>query len=118
LRRNREQSAGKTFRKISDAVLTELTNEANRALFGVGRAFHIGRLTVVDAECYEAMGAAFNNFSRLQGALEGVAEMAPNSQHAGEDGEHCVVHWGAQPRDGHAGEGRPEAAFSGADVVE
>jgi hypothetical protein len=55
-------------------VLTELTNEANRALFGVGRAFHIGRLTVVDAECYEAMGAAFNNFSRLQGAPEGVAE--------------------------------------------
>ena len=61
------QGEGKTFRRVSDAELEELTNQAQRALFGVGRAFHIGRMTVVDAECYEAMAAAFNNFSKLQG---------------------------------------------------
>jgi hypothetical protein len=67
------QSEDKTFRRVSDAELEELTKQAQRALFGVGRAFHIGRMTVVDADCYEAMAAAFNNFSKLQGALEGVA---------------------------------------------
>ena len=73
------QSEGKTFRRVSDAELGDLTNQVKRALFGVGRAFQIGRMTVVDADCYEAMAAAFNNFSKLQGALEGVAEMAPTA---------------------------------------
>jgi hypothetical protein len=73
------QGEGETFRRVSDAELEELTNQARRALFGVGRAFHIGRMTVVDAECYEAMAAAFNNFSKLQETLEGVAEMAPTA---------------------------------------
>jgi hypothetical protein len=73
------QSEGKRFRRVSDAELEELTNQAKRALFGVGRAFHIGRMTVVDADCYEAMAAAFNNFTKLQGTLEGVGEMAPTS---------------------------------------
>ena len=72
------QSEGKTFRRVSDAELEELTNQAQRALFGAGRAFHIGRMTV-NADCYEAMAAAFNNFTKLQGTLEGVAEMAPTA---------------------------------------
>jgi hypothetical protein len=93
------QSEGKTFRKISDAELKEATNEAKRALFGVGRAFHIGRLTVVDAECYEAMGVAFNNFSKLEGALEGIAELAPTAADMREKMASIVLFTGVLNRD-------------------
>jgi hypothetical protein len=72
-----KQSEGKDFREISDAELEEVSDQTKRALLGVGRAFHVGRLTVVDAECYEAMGKAFNNFAKLRSALQGVGEITP-----------------------------------------
>jgi len=84
------QSEGKAFRRVSDTELEDLTNQVKRALFGVGRAFHIGRMTIVDADCYEAMAAAFNNFSKLQVAMEGVAVMAPTTP-AMRDGMASVV---------------------------
>lgn len=93
------QSEGKPSRKVSDAELEELTNQAKRALFGVGRAFHIGRLTVVEADCYEAMAAAFNNFSELQDALERVAEMAPTAPDMREKMASIVLFTGGLNRD-------------------
>jgi hypothetical protein len=48
-------------------------------MLGVGRAFHVGRLTIVDAECFEAMGEAFNNFGKLRTELQGVRELAPTA---------------------------------------
>ncbi len=72
-----KESEGKTFRQIPDAEQEDVSHQAKRALLGVGRAFHAGRLTVVDADCYEAMGEAFNNFAKLQAALEGTAELTP-----------------------------------------
>jgi len=74
-----KESEGKEFRKISDAELDEVSDQTNRALLDVGRAFHVGRLTIVDAECYEAMGEAFNNFAKLQTALQGVGEVTPTA---------------------------------------
>lgn len=67
------------LRDVPDAELNEVYSQMSRALFGVGRAFHIGRLTVVDAECYEAMGEAFNNFAMLQRDLQNVADIEPTA---------------------------------------
>jgi hypothetical protein len=74
-----KESEGKKFRKISGAEIHEVSDQANRAVLGVGRAFHVGRLTIVDAECYGAMGDAFNNFAKLQTALRGVGELTPTA---------------------------------------
>ena len=74
-----KESEGKEFRKICDAELDEVSDQANRALLDVGRAFNVGRLTIVDAECYAAMGEAFNNFAKLQTALRGVGELTPTA---------------------------------------
>jgi hypothetical protein len=72
-----KESEGKAFREIPGAKQEEVSDQTQRALLGVGRAFHVGRLTVVDAECYEAMGEAFNNFAKLRSALQGTAELTP-----------------------------------------
>jgi hypothetical protein len=40
------------------------------AMLGVDRAFAIGMLTIVDAPCFEAMGAAYFEFQRLRGAIK------------------------------------------------
>src|SRR6185503_10144255 len=40
-----------------------------KALLGVERAFAIGTLTVVDAPCWEAMGAAYIEFVRLRAVM-------------------------------------------------
>jgi hypothetical protein len=74
-----KQGEGKQFREISDAELDEVSYQTSRALLGVRRAFQTGRLTIVDAECYEAMGEAFNNFTKLGGALQGVGELTPTA---------------------------------------
>lgn len=66
-------------REISGAELNEVSDQTNRAMLGVGRAFHVGRLTIVDAECFEAMGEAFNNFGKLRTELQGVRELAPTA---------------------------------------
>jgi hypothetical protein len=57
-----------------------VSNQLSRALFGVSHAFQVGRLVIVDAECYERMGVAFNNFAELQRALKGSGEMAPTQE--------------------------------------
>jgi hypothetical protein len=72
------KTEGTEFREISEAELNEVSNQTRRALLGVGRAFHVGRLTIVDAECFEAMGDAFSNFAKLQAVLQGVGESTPN----------------------------------------
>ncbi|OBI26533.1 hypothetical protein [Mycobacterium sp. E2238] len=72
-----KQREGKPYREISDAELDDVATQANRAVLGVGHAFNVGRLTIVDADCYEAMGEAFNNFTGVEKALKGVGEMEP-----------------------------------------
>lgn len=66
-------------RDISDTELNDVSSQTTRAILGLGRAFHVGRLTIVDAECYEAMGEAFNNFAEVQRALRGVGEVEPTA---------------------------------------
>jgi hypothetical protein len=75
-----DQYEGKPFRKIPDAEEEVTNRQAQRALFGAGQAFQTGRLAIVDAECYEAMGEAFQNFHNVRGALVGVAELTPTSE--------------------------------------
>ena len=113
------QSEGKTFRRVSDAELEELTNQAQRALFGVGWCIPYWPYDSCGCRPRRGDGSSVQQFlqaPRRSGGRSG--DGADSAQHAGEDGEHCLVHWGAQSRHGHAGEGGPEAAFSGADVVE
>ncbi|KLI07909.1 hypothetical protein ACT17_02845 [Mycolicibacterium conceptionense] len=74
------QHEGKLHRQIPDEQEEETATQAQRALLGVGQAFQTGRLAVVDAECYEAMGAAFHNFNKVGEALSGVAELTPTAE--------------------------------------
>lgn len=37
---------------------------------------HVGELTIVDAECCQAMAEAFNDFGMLRAALQGAGEPA------------------------------------------
>jgi hypothetical protein len=56
-------------RRRGDCSLAELHEEydqISRALFGLDNAFAIGRLTIVDPECFEAMGIAANDFQKIQ----------------------------------------------------
>jgi hypothetical protein len=45
------------------------------AVLDVERAFQIGSLTIVDAPCWEAMGAAYVALTRLRAAMTGAPEM-------------------------------------------
>ena len=49
----------------SDAAM----KASGRALLGVERAFQVGRLTIVDAPCWKAMGIAYVDLSQLSTAL-------------------------------------------------
>jgi hypothetical protein len=40
-------------------------NHLDRALLGLERAFNVGRITIVDSECFEAMGTAYNEFTKI-----------------------------------------------------
>jgi len=40
------------------------------------KAFNVGRFTIVEAECYEAMGIAYNEFVRIKDRLSDVETMA------------------------------------------
>jgi hypothetical protein len=68
---------GKVLEETAHSYLDKLGDQPNRALFAIGAAFNVGRITVVDAECYEAMRKAFNNFAQLQKELKGVGEVEP-----------------------------------------
>lgn len=67
----------------SSTVLNEQLRAAAeasaRASLGVERAFRVAQLTVVDAPCWEAMGAAYLMFDRVKSGLRSVG---PNPQMA------------------------------------
>lgn len=75
-----KQAEGKPYRRISDGELEEVSAQTNRAVLGVGHAFNVGRLTIVDADCYQAMGEAFNNFAGFQKSLKGVGDIEPTPE--------------------------------------
>jgi hypothetical protein len=43
------------------------------AMLGVDRAFHIGTLTIIDAPCWEAMGAAYFEFHKIRSVMKAGA---------------------------------------------
>jgi hypothetical protein len=63
--------------QIANLHIDNLGDRPQRALLNIGTAFNVGRITVADAECYEAMGKAFNNFAQLQEELKGVGKVEP-----------------------------------------
>jgi hypothetical protein len=60
---------GTVSQETANTALDDLGDRAHRAVLGVGTAFNVGRITIVDAESYEAMGRAFNEFANVQDAL-------------------------------------------------
>jgi hypothetical protein len=46
-----------------------------KATLDAERAFQIGSLSIVDVPCWEAMGTAYIELSRLRTAMAGVSEM-------------------------------------------
>jgi hypothetical protein len=71
---------GKVSRARANLALDSVGNQISEALVsGVGLAFNVGRITIVDAECYDAMGRAFNEFAKLKEALRGVGELEPTA---------------------------------------
>jgi hypothetical protein len=59
----------------STMSLASLTGQ----MLGVDRAFNVGRLTIVDAECFEAMGIAYNEFVKVKDAFSdfGTLQQTP-----------------------------------------
>ena len=54
-------------------------DEAVQALFDVLQVFHIGRLSIVDAQCFEAMGEAWLNIAKAGKDLTGVDDETPHA---------------------------------------
>jgi hypothetical protein len=73
------EAGGKSHRTYSDRELDDVTSQLNRAMLGVDRAFNVGRLTIVDAECFEAMGIAYNEFVKVKDAFSdfGTLQQTP-----------------------------------------
>ena len=69
------ESEGKPHRKYSDQDLDEVSNQLGRALLGIDKAFNVGRFTIVEADCYEAMGVAYNEFMKIKDEFAGFEEM-------------------------------------------
>jgi hypothetical protein len=63
-------------RKHSDKELDDVASNLNRAILAFEKAFNVGRFTIVEAECYEAMGIAYNAFVRIKDRLSDVETMA------------------------------------------
>jgi hypothetical protein len=63
---------GQLARKFTDEQLDTVTREFNRTALGVDRAFQVGRLTIVEAACYEKMGVAYNRFVQIKNAFGDV----------------------------------------------
>jgi hypothetical protein len=76
-------------RQGREVVATEQVDVAmkalGRALLGVERAFAIGSLTIVDAPCWEAMGAGYVRFLQLRAAMDPAPVV-----HSPEEVEHYV----------------------------
>jgi hypothetical protein len=60
---------GTVSQETADTAVDNIGDQAQRAVLGVATAFNVGRITIVDAEGYEAMGRAFNEFVNVQDAL-------------------------------------------------
>lgn len=58
--------AGLLGRRTSDDAALAGMRAFERALLGVEEAFAVGKLTIVDAECYEQMQIAYNEYSALR----------------------------------------------------
>jgi hypothetical protein len=58
--------AGLTGRQTSEDAALSSIRMFERALLDVERAFAVGRLTVVEASCYEQMMRAYHEYSRLR----------------------------------------------------
>jgi hypothetical protein len=54
-------------------------DEAVQALFDVLQVFHIGRFSIVDAQCFEAMGEAWLNIAKAGKDLTGVDDETPHA---------------------------------------
>jgi hypothetical protein len=54
-------------------------DQAVRALFDVLQVFHVGRLSIVDAQCFETMGAAYLNIATADEALSGTDDETPKA---------------------------------------
>ncbi|WP_338770994.1 hypothetical protein V7968_09420 [Nocardia vulneris] len=57
---------GITRAQTSDDAAVKSLNNFLRALLGVEKAFAVGKLTVVEAACYEQMQVAYNEYSQLR----------------------------------------------------
>jgi hypothetical protein len=75
-----DSEEGKVSAATAHAALDDVGDQPQRALLGIGTAFNIGRITIVDADCYEAMGKVFNEFTKLRDALSGVGDAAPTAE--------------------------------------
>lgn len=53
----------------TDAEADLISGQVNRAIIGIDEAFSIGKLTVVDGLCYEAMVIAYKEFAQVQEAF-------------------------------------------------
>jgi hypothetical protein len=71
-------------REVSDEHMEAVLGAMYRALLGVDRAFNIGRLTIVDATCFESMGVAYNEFMRIKNAFGDIGESANLAPMTGE----------------------------------
>lgn len=76
--------------------LEAVASGMNRAVLGVDRAFRVGRLTIVDPRCYEAMAVAYNEFLGLKGAFGDRPESADDMARMTAD-----IHRYAKQLDGH-----------------
>lgn len=58
--------AGLTGRQTSDDAALSSIRAFERAILGLEEAFAVGKITVVDAACYEQMQVAYNEYSQLR----------------------------------------------------
>jgi hypothetical protein len=56
--------------KPSVPELWATVNQLSRSFLGVAKAFQVGQITVVDAQCFEAMGEAFNKFIQIRATAD------------------------------------------------
>lgn len=66
---------GQPARQFNDDELDRVAKEFSRAILGIDRAFQVGRLTIVDATCYEKMGRAYNRFVQIKNAFGNIGSI-------------------------------------------
>lgn len=63
----------------SDAEADLISSQVNRAVVGIDEAFSIGKLTIVEGRCYEAMVTAYKEFAMIQSAFVNLEAMPRTS---------------------------------------